>query len=301
MKFYQMKIRILTISCLFAAFFCVAQEFEAEVTINAEQTGQANLQVFKTLENAIEEFVNSNKWTTVEYLPQERISCSFYINLTSFSGNNFTGSLQVQASRPVFNSGYTTTVANFNDKNVTFEYLEFQPLVYNENADSGSLVNLVAYYLYTILGIDGDTFANLGGTTYYEQAKQIVNVAQTSGGPGWNAISGTQSRFKWNDDILSGIFTDYRELLYNYHIKGLDVMEKNQKDGKKAIIEALEGFKNLNRKRPNSYVMRTFFDAKAIEISRLLSGGPKMNIASTVEMLQNIAPSYKQDWETITF
>ncbi len=296
-----MKIRIVSIFCLISFFTTFAQEFVAEVTVNAEQTGQPNRPIFKTLENALEDFINDTKWTGVEYLPQERINCNFFINLTSFSGNSFQGSLQIQASRPVFNSGYSSTTANFNDKNISFEYLEFQPLVYNENADSGNLVNLITFYLYTILGIDGDTFENLGGTKYHQLAKQIVNVAQVGGSPGWTASSDAQSRFRWNDDILSGIFIEYRELLYNYHFKGLDVMEKNQKDGKKAIIEALSGFKSLNKKRPNSYIMRTFFDAKAIEISRLLSGGPKVNIAETVEMLQNIAPSYKQDWESITF
>lgn len=296
-----MKATILCILCFLSFLGGLAQEFVAEVTVNAEQTGQPNRPIFKTLENAIEEFINNTKWTTVEYLPQERITCNFFLNLTSFSGNSFQGSLQIQASRPVFKSGYNTTIVNFNDKDISFEYLEFQPLVYNENSDSGNLVNFITYYLYTILGIDGDTFANLGGTEYHQIAKQIVNVAQVTGATGWSASSGTQSRFKWNDDILSGIFIEYRELLYKYHFNGLDIMEKNQKDAKKGILEALEGFKSLNKKRPNSFVMRTFFDAKAIEISRLLSGGPKVNIAETVDMLQNIAPSYKQDWESIQF
>ncbi len=296
-----MKIIIVSIFCILSFFTAFSQEFVAEVTVNAEQTGQPNRPIFKTLENALEDFINDTKWTDAEYLPQERINCNFFINLTGFSGNSFQGSLQVQASRPIFKSGYSSTIANFNDKNVSFEYLEFQPLVYNENTDSGDLVNLVTYYLYTILGIDGDTFENLGGTDFHQKAKQIVNVAQVTGATGWSVASGTQSRFKWNDDILSGIFIEFRELLYNYHFKGLDVMEKNQKEGKKAIIEALSGFESLNKKRPNSFVMRSFFDAKAIEISRILSGGPKVNIAETVELLQNIAPSYKQDWESITF
>ena len=139
----------------------------------------------------------------------------------------------------------------------------------------------------------------MGGTEYYQKAKQIVNIAQTSGGQGWSPSSGTQSRFRYNDDMLTGIFKEYREALYNYHINGLDVMSSSTKDGKKAIIETIESLKQMNKKRPNSYVMRTFFDAKYNEIARVLSGGPKVNIADTVESLKNLAPTYAQDWLAI--
>ena len=110
-----------------------AQEFNSDVTINAEQTGQPNLSVFNTLEIALEEFINKNKWTDIEYLPQERIDCNFFINLTSYDNNSFAGTIQVQASRPIYNSGYQSSIANFNDKDFSFQYLEYQPLVFNEN------------------------------------------------------------------------------------------------------------------------------------------------------------------------
>lgn len=280
--------------------FVNAQEFNSDVTINAEQTGQPNLSIFKTLETALEEFINKNKWTETEYLPQERIDCNFFINLTSYNNNIFDGTIQVQASRPVYNSGYKSSIANFNDKDLSFEYLEYAPLVFNINSNQGNLISVITYYLYTVLALDADTFKEMGGTEYYQQAKQIVNIAQTSGGKGWSASSGTQSRFRYNDDMLTGIFKEYRQVLYNYHMKGLDVMESNNKEAKKSIIKDLETLQVMNRKRPNSYVMRTFFDTKYNEIARILSGGPKMNIADTVELLKNIAPTYAQDWLSIT-
>ena len=286
-------------------FLCIfslvnAQEFNSDVTINAEQTGQPNLSIFKTLETALEEYINKNKWTDTEYLPQERIDCNFFINVTTYDNNSFDATIQVQASRPVYNSGYKTSIANFNDKDFSFQYLEYEPLIFNVNADQGNLISVVTYYLYTVLALEADTFKMRGGTEYYQQAKQIVNIAQTGGGQGWSASSGSQSRFRFNDDMLSGIFNEYREALYNYHMKGLDFMESDAKSAKKSIIESLDAMQKMSRKRPNSYVMRTFFDAKYNEITRLLSGGPKMNIADTIELLKNIAPTYAQDWLTIT-
>jgi len=291
-------------------FFCLlflyvvslsnAQEFNSDVIINAEQTGQPNLAIFKTLETSLEEFINKNKWTDNDYLPQERIDCNFVINITSFNNSSFDGTLQVQASRPVYNSGYKTSIANFDDTDFSFEYLEFQPLIANINGDEGNLLSVVTYYLYTILGLQADSFSELGGTQYHQQAKQIVNIAQTNGGKGWTASSGRISRFRYNDDLLSGIFKEYRKVLYDYHFKGLDVMESDPKQAKKTIIATIDALKTMNNKRPNSYVLRTFFYGKYNEITRILSGGPKMNVAETVEILTDISPTYTKDWLTIT-
>lgn len=277
-----------------------AQEFICEVSINAEQTGQPNLSVFKTLETALSEFINNTKWTDTEYRSEERIPCSVFINITTYDTNtSFEASIQVQASRPVFGSSYRTTIANFNDNDFNFEYLAFQPLVYNENGDQGNLVAVITYYLYTILGIEADTLEELGGTLFYKKAKQIVNIAQASGSAGWSPASGTQSRFRWNDDMLSGIFNEYRKSLYKYHLQGLDVMSTDAKSGKQSIIESLDALKKVNQSRPNSYVLRTFFDAKSTEISSTLSGGPKLDVSKTADLLRSISPTYVKDWETI--
>jgi len=279
-----------------------AQEFISEVSVNAERTGQPNLSIFKTLETALQEFINNQKWTDVEYKEQERIPCSFFINVSEYDTNNsFKASLQVQASRPIFNSGYSTTIANFNDKDFDFEYLEYEPLVYNENSDQGNLIAVITYYLFTILAIEADTLKEVEGTQYYQKATQIVNIAQSSGSAGWSPSSGTQSRYRWNDDMLSGTFDGYRKALYKYHLKGLDAMADDEKKAKKIIIDVLNSLKKVNQSRPNSYVFRTFFDAKSTEISKILSGGPKMDTAKTVDLLRAISPAYSSDWDTIKF
>lgn len=287
---------------LFAFSFSIkAQEFNAKVGINAEQTGNPNLQVFKTLERALTEFINNTKWTNVDYRTEERIDCSFFVTIVGYDNDAFTATLQVQASRPVYGSNYTTTIFNVNDKQFNFNYLEFQPLNFNPNNFESNLISVVAFYLYTILGVDADTFKLNGGTDYFEEAKNIVGNAQTSNTLGWNAQDGAQTRFRLNDDLLSGTFDGYRTAMYTYHREGLDVMHNNLKEGKTVVTKAMKSLLDVHNVRPNSFMMRVFFDAKADEISSVLSGGPSVNIAETVEILNRIAPTYSENWKNIKF
>lgn len=278
-----------------------AQEFNAKVVVNAEQTGNPNLQVFTTLERSLTEFINSTKWTSVDYRTEERIDCSFFITIIGYDNDAFNATLQVQASRPIYGSNYSTSIFNINDKQFNFNYLEFQPLNYNPNNFESNLISVVSYYLYMILGVDSDTFELNGGTKYYEEAKNIVGNAQSSGALGWNPQDGNQSRFRFNDDLLSGTYDGYRSAMYEYHRQGLDVMYNNIKKGKQTVTKAIEPLEKMHTVRPNSYIMRVFFDAKADEISSIFSGGPSVNIAETVQILNKIAPTYTDKWKDIKF
>ncbi len=277
-----------------------AQEFNATVVINAEQTGQPNLQVFKTLTRAVTEFINTTQWTDNEYSIEERIGCSFIITIDSYSNDSFSASIQVQASRPVFGSSYLTTIFNGNDKDFNFRYLEFQPLNYNQNTSDSNLVSVISFYLYTILGIDADTFALNEGTAYYQEAKNIVNNSQNQGS-GWRAEGSKQTRFNFNEDLLSGTYEGYRAAMYMYHREGLDVMHANVKEGKQAIVKAIALLNDVHKTRPNSNMMRVFFDAKADEVSNVLSGGPSVKIVNTIQLLNKIAPTYANNWKDIKF
>jgi len=290
---------------LFVLFVCSiglhAQEFNATVSVNAEQTGNPNLQVFKTLERSVTEFINNNKWTELDYRTEERIDCSFFITINSNSSDEFSATLQVQASRPTYGSNYKTTILNINDKQFNFRYLEFQPLNYNPNNFESNLISVVAFYLYTILGIDADSFKLNSGTNYFEEAKNIVGNAQGSGTLGWNGQDGPQTRFRLNDDLLSGTFDGYRTAMYAYHREGLDIMNNDLKKGKESVLGSLKSLEDLHNTRPNSYIMRVFFDAKADEVTRILSGGPSVNIADTMAILTRIAPTYATNWSEIKF
>ncbi|MFD2561766.1 type IX secretion system protein PorD [Aquimarina rubra] len=278
-----------------------AQEFNATVVVNAEQTGNPNLQVFKTLERSVTEFINNTKWTELEYRTEERIDCSFFINILGNANDSFTATVQVQASRPVYGSNYKTTILNINDKQFNFKYLEFQPLNYNPNNFQSNLISVVAFYLYTILGVDADTFKLNSGTAYHQEAKNIVGNAQGSNTLGWNGQDGPQTRFRLNDDLLSGTFDGYRSTLYTYHREGLDIMSNDLKKGKESIVESMKTLEEMHKTRPNSYIMRVFFDAKADEVARILSGGPALNIAETMAILNRIAPTYASNWAEVKF
>ncbi len=275
------------------------QELNATVTIDAEQTGQPNAQVFRTLKDQLTELLNETQWTSRTFTNQERIDCNFTLILQSFESTSFSGSLQVQSSSTIYGSNYDSPVYNYNDRQFVFVYSEFQPLVFNINNFDSNLVSILAYHVYTIIGIDADTFAPNGGDPYFSQARQIVNTAASSNYQGWKAVDGTQSRYRFNDAVLSNVYQDYRQAMYDYHRTGLDLMSSNLKNGKTGVRDAIILLKKVNDRRPNSFLMRTFFDAKADEIQQIFSDGPTIEITQLVEILKRIAPTKSDNWNKI--
>ncbi|MEL0643243.1 DUF4835 family protein [Olleya sp. Ti.3.14] len=278
-----------------------AQELNATVVVNAQLTGDENLQQFKTLEKQLKEFVSGTKWTNKKVEPQERIDCNFVINIGEYSGNSYKATLQVQSSRPVFGSSYTTPIYNINDKDFTFEYVEFQNLIYNPTQYASNLISVLAFHIHMILGMDAESFKQEGGDEYFRQAQNIVNFSQQENYSGWKLEDGLQSRFALIDNLLSPTFKEFRTVLYNYHRRGLDTMSDNQKDAKNEIAMALSLFNDMNRRRPNSYLLRVFFDAKAEEIEQIFSEGPSVDIANLVDTLNKVAPMHSSKWRNIKF
>ena len=292
--------RILFFITLFScAFPVVGQELNATVTLDAEQTGQPNAQVFRTLEQQLTEFLNNTNWTNREFKNQERIDCNFTLIIQSFESTSFSGSLQVQSSRPVYGSTYDSPVYNYNDRQFSFEYNEFEPLVFNINTFSSNLVSVLAYHVYTVLAVDADTFAPNGGAKYFDIAKQIVNTAASSNFKGWKATDGAQSRYRYNDAAISNVYQEFHDAMYSYHRLGMDTMETNQQQAKVVIMESIATLKKINDRRPNSFIMRTFFDAKSDEIEAVFSGGPRVDINKLVENLNRIAPTRRSNWSNI--
>lgn len=288
---------------LFLSIGCVgfSQELNCNVVVNAQQTGDENLPIFKTLGKQLTEFVNNTKWTNKTFLPQERTNCSMVININDYSGEVFQGTIQVQSSRPVYGSSYSTPLYNFNDKDFTFKYLEFQNLNFSPTQFESNLISVLAFHVYMILALDADSFAKNGGDAYYKQAQIIANYSQQQNYKGWKVEDGLQSRFALIDNVLSPTFKEFRDVMYAYHRNGLDVMNDNPKQGKENIASALKEFEAMNSRRPNSFLLRTFFDAKADEIEQIFSDGPSVNIASVKETLQKVAPTYASKWRNIKF
>ncbi len=293
-----------TLIAIFVILFSIqlqAQELDAVVVINAEQTGKAELQVFRTLERALTEFISNTKWTDRRYKQQERIDCSFNIIVQQIDSDAFQATIQVQSSRPVFNSNYDSPVFNFNDRNFNFDYVEFQPLIFNPNSFDSNLVSVIAFYAYTIIGYDSNTFKLNDGDKYFQIAKQIVTTAQSGNDRGWKPQDGNQTRYRLNEDLLSPNFKDFSRVMYSYHREGLDVMADDQKSGKQAVVNTVALLKAMYNKRPNNFLNRVFFDSKAEEMASMFSGGPQVKITDLLDTLNRIAPTKSTFWRQITF
>lgn len=282
--------------------FVFAQELNCNLVVYAQLTGNENVQVFKTLEKQLNEFVNNTRWTNKPFALEERIDCSMIININDYDSDTFKASIQVQSVRPVHNSTYVSSVYNFNDKDFNFNYLEYQNLNFNPTQFQSNLISVLTFHIYMILGVDADTFELNGGDEYYAQARDIANYSQQGNVPGWAPPKGgDQTRRVLIDNVLSKTYSAYRTVLYQYHREGLDVMASDVKKGKTAIASALMGFNDLHKRRPNSFLVRTFFDAKADEISDIFSAGPNVKITELVSVLTKVAPMHTKKWGKIKF
>ena len=276
-----------------------SQELNAQFVVNADLVNQTNQQIFQTLERSLNEFVNSQSWSDQDFFPQEKITCSFVLNLTNYNASKFEGTLQIQSQRTIFDSNYDSPILNFLDKDISFTYQEFQPLFYSPASYESNLVSLISFYAYIILGINADSLQFKAGDPFFEQAQRIVNLSQQSGALGWKQNDSNRNRFWLIDTIRSNTFREYRETLYTYHRKGLDSMTKEPLKGKNNIINAILALEDLYDRRPNAMLLQMFFDAKADEIVNLFSDGPKVDFSRTSKMLKKIAPFYQPQWKQI--
>ncbi|MBE7647957.1 DUF4835 family protein [Tenacibaculum finnmarkense] len=285
---------------LSAVFSLQSQELNALVTINTDKIQSSNKQVYQTLQKSVTAFINETQWTTKTFKQQERINCAFTIIISEQNSNNFTASLQVQATRPVYNSSYATPILNINDTSFNFKYSEFAPLIFNPNTYDSNLVSTIAFYVYTILGIDADTFALKGGTDYLKTAENIMLQAQSSGESAWQNKIGKQNRFALIDGFLSSKFSPLRSVYYEYHRKGFDNFSADKELAKQTIQKNVIALEKLHNISIGNYMIRVFLDAKADEISNVFSDGkPAKNTQKMLSVLNKIAPTYKDKWKTI--
>ena len=280
--------------------FSFSQELKATVTVNYQQVNNGNPQLFKNLEKQITEFLNTTKWTTEDYKEDEKIECNFFINVSSYGSNNFEASLQVQSSRPIYNSTFLSPILNLNDKNFNFRFIEFETMFYDQNSFNSNLISVLAFYANVIIGLDKDSFSEKGGTEYLQIASNIVNVAQTSGYKGWSQSEGNNNNRNFLiSDLLSNTFLPFRIALYQYHRLGLDIMNADIKKSKEIILNAIKTLAEIQNTRPNALLTRTFFDAKADEIVSIFSEGQQIDTKSLLETLNRISPLNSQKWSKI--
>jgi len=284
----------------FSVFNLLAQELNCTVTLNADKIRGSNKSVFKTLQNSISEYLNTTKWTNIKVKSNEKIQCAINIFiLEEPQTNQYKGTMQILVNRPVFNSTYQTTIFNFKDDNLSFSYKEFDPLRFSENSFDSNLTSMLTFYAYTGLGIDADSFALKGGDVFYKQAENVINLSQQSGYLGWNKIDGNGSRFELNENLLSPVYVEYRNAMYQYHREGLDIMYTSSEAGKSTIANAILRLKKIYDTRPDAFILRVFTDAKADEIVTIFSEGPTFDVTSLKDVLLKISPYNNSKWKNI--
>ena len=270
----QLK-RLLGLFFVIAPTFLMAQELKCNVQINSQKIQGTNRTVYQTLQTAIYEFMNNTSWTNHVYNIDERIECNIVINLNEQIGSDeYKGTIQVQARRPVFNTSYNTTMLNFLDNYFDFRYLEFNKLEFNENTHLNNLTSVLAFYAYIILGIDYDSYSYMGGTEYFQKAEKIMNNAQNAPESGWKAYEGNRKNRYWMiENILDEKYRPIREVYYRYHRLGLDLMNEKLIEGRAEIVECMTSIQKVFRDKPDPYLfyMQLFFDAKNDELVNLFS------------------------------
>lgn len=257
-----------------------AQELNARVTVVTQQVGNNVMRsTFKTLENALTNFLNNRKWSDQSFRPNEKIQCNFLLNVGPTDDPNvFSAQLTVQSARPAFNTSYNSPIVNFKDDQVTFKYVEFQQLEFNDNRVAGNdalasnITAVFAYYAYMILGFDFDSFSPKGGLPYYTKAQNVVNNAPDGRGiAGWKPFDGIRNRYWLVENMMNPRYDKIHTVYYEYYRNGIDQIYDSENTARTNILATLEGLQEFNRENPNTMINQFFFQGKAIELIQLFS------------------------------
>ena len=277
------------------ACFCAsawAQDLNARVQVVSPKIQSTNKRIFQTLQTAMKDFLNGRKWSADNILPQERIDCNFVLNVTSWDGSStFSGELQVQSSRPVYNSSYTTTLLNINDKDIDFTYTEGQIIDYTDQNYQSNLSSIMAFYAYIIVGMDYDTFSRFGGSAYFLAAQNVVTNAQSGGSKGWKAFDGSVNRYWLAENLNNKIYQQLRSFMYDYHRNGLDVMADNASKGLKEITTLLPSLSQVDRQRLGAMFPLVFFTAKSDEFVSLFAKAGTSERLEAMSILSQADPA----------
>jgi hypothetical protein len=289
--------------------FCIsislcAQELKCTVSINSDQVEGSNKSIFTTLQQSIEEYVNTLRWTNMTFQEKERIECSMLLVVKSMQDNVFTCEFTCQSRRPVYGTSYYTPTLNFKDNNFVFSYQEYDRLDYQQSTFTTNLTALLAYYCYLIIGHDMDSFAKLGGTPYFQACESIVNAAQSASldnaeAVGWKAFESNRNRYALINNLMDEAFKKYRIYYYDYHRHGLDEMVNNVANGRARIAKDFKVLKEAYSARPATYVIGAFLDAKSDELINIFQGGTSEEKKLVYDLLMDIDPTRQNQYDKI--
>ena len=279
-----------------------SQEIDCSVIVNSDQINQTNKSVFSNLEKSISTFINFNSWSENTLLNHEKIDLNLLITIISNSDNKFIANFEFQSLRPVLNSTYQTPLFNFIDKNVEFTYEEFETLFFVENKFQSDLVSLLSYYINIVYGLDKDSFVSNSGTIFYNKAQQILNLAnQGTSSANWQSSSsgGRINKFWLIENLNSSNSKEFRDMIFSYHSNGLDLMHDNKLLSKKNISSSIVSLERMNRRVPNSILLKIFFETKSDEIRDIFSAGPDLETTNLYNQLNRLAPFFSNKWANI--
>lgn len=286
---------------LFFIFWAVSawsQELNCNVDIITKQVQSTNREIFNDLKNSILQFMNNRKWTSDNYQMAERIDCNFIVEVEEFNIDQFRTRLTIQSSRPVYGTNYNTVVFKHIDESFDFQYSQLQAMDFQENVFTSNLTSVFAFYAYLIIGMDYDTYHLYGGTDYYNKAMSVKNSANNAIGWGPQDGKGNKNRYYLIENLLDERFKPMRTALYQYHMKGLDIMTKDLDGGRDAVYESLLNMKKVFEVLPNSVSLKVFFNAKNAELISLYSKASPGMKNKVVELLSKIDPSNRNDYES---
>lgn len=276
-----------------------AQELKCEVEVNSQQVEGTNKSVFESLQEAMSTYMNETKFSNAIFSPNEKIECRLFLTVKEYSDDRVKGELQLQLSRPVYNSTYTTTLFNFRDTRIEFEYREGDPLIFNENSVDNNLTAILDYYAYLLLAIDFDSFSPKGGQLFYDKAQSVVQQAQSLGEIGWRTFEDTKNRAAVLSSFTDTNTSGMRDLLYNYHRKGLDEMVTSPDKGRAVITESLKELKTVAENAPMSVALSLFRDSKLDELVNVYSKAPQSEREAAYEILQPVYPTESERLDKI--
>ena len=291
-----------------AVNFATAQELNARVTVNSSRVGTTvNRNVFQTLQTALNTFLNNRKWSKDVFIANEKIDCSFFLNLQPTNDANvYSASLTIQAARPVFNTSYVSPIINFQDEDIIFKYIEFQQLEFNENRVAGTdpllsnLTALFAFYANMIIAFDYDSFSPRGGDIYFLKAQNIVNNAPESRGiSGWKAFDGTRNRYWLVENMMNSRYAIMHDIYYAYYRLGMDKMYENENAARVEMLNVLNLLSNFNSDNQNTMINQFFFQGKTNELIKIFIKAPPQDKLRASDLLQKLditnATRYKEE------
>ena len=276
------------------------QELNCLVVVNDERAQTSDRQVFRDMEQAFARFMNDRKWTNKEYQPEERIDCNMAITIESMPAVGFyNATVQIQSSRPVYNTSYSSLVFNFADRDWQFEYVESTPLDFGDNVFTSNLTSMLAFYAYVVIGLDNDTFEEFGGEEQFKKALDIVNLAQQTDLAGWQAFQSNRNRYWLSENLNNQDLRLIRKGYYTYHRLAMDQFEAKQDESRTLVVNVLKDIQAANRNIPNSILKISFFDAKKNELVKIFEQGNPATQRDAYNILSNLDPSNTEKYRSI--